>query len=166
MSEDSVDRMVAAWAASEPGLDVSPLEVAGRVLLGAHHLQKALVEALRPLNLSFADFDVLNTLRRRADPDGTNPSELAHSALITTGAMTTRLHRLAEAGLVRRVPDPDDGRAVRVLLTARGRTLARQALDAVLAADEAFIAPLSRTQRAALVDALRTALLPYEPDRL
>jgi DNA-binding MarR family transcriptional regulator len=34
-----------------------------------------------------------------------------------------RLHRLAEAGLVERRPDPVDGRGLRVRLTTKGRNL-------------------------------------------
>jgi hypothetical protein len=56
---DSVDRMVEAWHAQRPGMDVSQLEVVGRLLLCARHLEQALVAALKPLDLSFGDFDVL-----------------------------------------------------------------------------------------------------------
>jgi DNA-binding MarR family transcriptional regulator len=154
--------MIETWAETHPELDVSPLEVAGRLLLCAHHLQQELSEALRPLGLTFADFDVLNTLRRRADPDGTNPSDLAESALITTGAMTSRLHRLEAAGFIRKVADPEDGRAVRVSLTPRGRTIAKRALTNVLAADEHFLAPLTPTQRRQAAIAMRQLLVQAE----
>jgi DNA-binding MarR family transcriptional regulator len=164
MPKDSVDLMIEAWARSHPELDVGLLEAAGRLLLSAQYLQHRLVEALRPLGLSFGDFDVLNTLRRVADPDGTNPRDLAHSALVTTGAMTARLHRLDSAGLIRRVPDQADGRAVRILLTRRGRRLAERALSAVMAGDEEFFAPLTDRQHSALVDALRSLLVRAEAE--
>ena len=107
---DHVDRMLDAWAAVEPGLDASPLAVAGRLLLGAALLERAIDAALRPLTISFGDFDVLNTLRRRADPGGTHPRLLSHSALITSGAMTTRLDRLERRPARRATPRPG-GRA-------------------------------------------------------
>lgn len=154
--------MIETWAETHPELDVGPLDVAGRLLLCAHHLERRLVEALQPLGLTFADFDVLNTLRRRAEPAGTNPSDLAESALITTGAMTTRLHRLEAAGFIKKVADPDDGRAVRVSLTPRGRTIAQRALTKVLAADEDFLAPLTATQRRQTTSALRQLLTQAE----
>jgi DNA-binding MarR family transcriptional regulator len=162
VDRDHVDLMVEAWAAAEPDLDVSPLEIAGRLLRGAAFLERDIESALRPLGLSFADFDVVNTLRRRADPGGTNPKVLADSALITTGAMTTRLHRLESAGLIERHPDPDDGRAVRVRLTATGEARARAALAAVLDADRGFLSPLTRADRATLVAGLRRLLLRAE----
>ncbi len=82
--------MIQAWAKTDPRVDARPSEVVGRLLLCAHHCQQQLLAALRPFDLSFGDFDVINTLRRRADEHGANPSELAQASLITTGAMTAR----------------------------------------------------------------------------
>lgn len=159
---DSVDGIVAAWAARDPELDVAPLEVAGRVLLCAARLQDALEAVLAPLGLSFADFDVLNTLRREAPPAGMHPRDLARASLITSGAMTARLDRLERAGLVQRRPDPQDRRAVRVRLSRQGDALAQRALTAVLAADEGFLAPLSDPQRRSVAGLLRRLLVAAE----
>jgi DNA-binding MarR family transcriptional regulator len=164
MTSDSVDRIVQAWAERDPGVDASPLEVAGRLLLCAAHLEAAIVAAIKPFELSFGDFDVLNTLRRRGDETGTNPSELAQSSLITTGAMTARLDRLERPGLIRRAPDPADRRAVRVQLTEEGERVATQALRAVIAADKAFLEPLSQPRRDAVASALKQLLLRVESE--
>ena len=164
MATDSVDRIVQAWAKRDPHLDASPLEVAGRLLLCAAHLERAIGAALEPFELSFGDFDVLNTLRRRGDKLGTNPSDLARSSLITTGAMTARLDRLERAGLIRRAPDPTDRRAVRVHITEEGEQLAEQALHAVIAADKAFLEPLSQRRRDLVASALKQLLLRAESD--
>jgi DNA-binding MarR family transcriptional regulator len=163
MQTDAVDRIIQAWARRDPSLDASPLQVVGRLLLCAHHVERALVAALQPFALSFADFDVINTLRRRADEHGANPSDLAQSFLITTGAMTSRLDRLESAGLITRTPDSADGRAVRVHLTGQGERLAEQALDAVLATDEAFLEPLTQSQRDTVAAALKLLLLRSQP---
>jgi DNA-binding MarR family transcriptional regulator len=162
MDTDSVDRIIQAWAQRDPRVDARPLEVVGRLLLCAEHCKRALVAALRPFDLSFADFDVLNTLRRRGDEQGTNPSDLAVSSLITTGAMTSRLNRLERAGLIARMPDPADGRGVRVRLTARGERVAEQALQAIIAADEAFLQPLDQRRRDEVASALKLLLLHHE----
>ena len=162
MPTDSIDRIVRAWAERDPGLDAGPLEVAGRLLLCAGHLERAIVAALQPFGLSFGDFDVLNTLRRRGD-DGTNPRDLARSSLITSGAMTSRLDRLERAGFIERRPDPGDRRGVLVQLTKPGERLAEESLHAVLAADEAFLEPLSPRQRASVAAALKQLLLRSEP---
>jgi DNA-binding MarR family transcriptional regulator len=163
MAVDQVDRMLQAWAERDPQLDASALEVAGRLLLCAAYLERALVAALRPFGLSFGDFDVVNTLRRRGDPEGTNPGDLARSSLITTGAMTSRLDRLERAGLITRSPSPSDRRAVLVRLTGRGERLAEQALHAVIAADEEFLEPLGPRQRDSVAALLKRLLLRYAP---
>jgi DNA-binding MarR family transcriptional regulator len=162
VQEDAVDRIIRAWAVQDPEVDARPLQVVGRLLLCSHHLRNELRAALEPFGLSFGDFDVINTLRRRGDVQGTNPRDLAASALVTTGAMTARLDRLERAGLIRRNPDPDDGRSVRVRLTARGGRVARQSLQAVIAADEVFLQPLDEKQRASVARVLKELLLPFE----
>jgi DNA-binding MarR family transcriptional regulator len=162
MPTDSVDRIVQAWAERDPRVDAAPLEVAGRLLLCAAHLERAIVAGLEPFGLTFGDFDVLNTLRRRGNERGANPSDLAQSSLITTGAMTARLDRLERAGLIRRQPDAEDRRAVRVHLTKRGERLAEQALDAVIAADKEFLEPLSERRRASVAAWLKQLLLRVE----
>jgi DNA-binding MarR family transcriptional regulator len=78
--------------------------------------------------------------------------------------MTARLDRLERAGLIERAPDPTDRRAVRVRLTEAGEQVAEQALHAVIAADEAFLEPLSQRQRDAVAAALKELLLPVEVD--
>jgi DNA-binding MarR family transcriptional regulator len=154
--------MAAEWAALAPSLDVRALHVVGRVLRYAEHSRQAIVAALRPLGLSYGDFDVLNSLRRRAVPGGVNPTELTRSSLVTSGAMTARLDRLAAAGLVERGQDDRDRRAVLVRLTTAGEELATAALDAVLAADERLLAPLDEADRDQLAALLRTVLVPLD----
>ena len=77
--------------------------------------------------------------------------------------MTTRLDRLERAGLIERRPDPGDRRGVLVQLTEQGERLAEESLHAVLAADEAFLEPLSARQRDSVATALRQLLLRSEP---
>jgi DNA-binding MarR family transcriptional regulator len=61
-------------------------------------------------------------------PDGTRPTELAAGAWISKQAITKRISGLHAKGLVRLEPDPVDGRAVLVHLTADGVRLRDLAL--------------------------------------
>jgi DNA-binding MarR family transcriptional regulator len=70
---------------------------------------------------------------------------------------------LERAGLIERRPDPGDRRGVLVQLTEPGERLAEESLHAVLAADEAFLEPLSPRQRDSVAGALRQLLLRSEP---
>jgi DNA-binding MarR family transcriptional regulator len=164
MEADAVDRIIEAWAARDPSVDASPLQVVGRLMLCARRLERDFAAALDPFGLTFGDFDVINTLRRRGDARGTNPSDLARSSLITTGAMTTRLDRLERAGLITRAPDPADGRGVLVRLTREGEQRAEQALQAIIATDKAFLEPLGRRERDSVAAALKRLLAHAEPE--
>jgi len=57
--------------------------------------------------------------------DGLRLTELAQIARITKQSMGALVDALEEAGYVERMDDPDDGRAWRVRLTARGRAFGR-----------------------------------------
>lgn len=60
-------------------------------------------------------------LFRVIDKEGTRPGELARRAGITPQAMAEIVGYLEKRSYVERTPDPDDGRARVVKLTARGR---------------------------------------------
>ena len=55
--------------------------------------------------------------------DDRTPVQLARAFQVTKGAITNTLQRLEARGLVRVVPDPQDGRSKRVRLTAAGRRM-------------------------------------------
>lgn len=68
--------------------------------------------------------------------------------------MTTHVHRLEDAGLVTRAVDPDDGRAVRIRITAEGvRTLNQVRLDRAAVIDPQ-LAQLHPEQRRVLAEAV------------
>ena len=162
MESDSVDRIVQAWHSAEPQLDSSSLEVTGRLMLCASYYERVVLAALQPFELSIADFDVLNTLRRVGARYGCRPADMARASLITTGAMTSRLDRLERSGLIRRLPDPADRRGVLIRLTAHGSRVAKQALHELIVANEVFLEPLSRAQRESIASALKVLLLDLE----
>ena len=56
------------------------------------------------------------------EQDGIRMSDLAARARLSKQTMTTMVRLLERDGLVRREPDPADGRATRVHLTERGRS--------------------------------------------
>src|SRR5262245_20311133 len=55
------------------------------------------------------------------EEDGLRMGELARRARLSKQTMTTMVRILEREGLVRREPDADDGRASRVVLTAKAR---------------------------------------------
>ena len=72
----------------------------------------------------------------RIDPGGSRVTQLAEAAQVTKQTAGFLVEQLERAGYVERIPDPTDGRARLVKLTARGHA-AREAVLPVLAEVEA-----------------------------
>lgn len=74
-----------------------------------------------------AGYDDLTTahigLWRYPGLDGLRPSQLAHLVGITRQSVNDLLSHLERQGYLRRMPDPDDGRARVIRLTSKGRRL-------------------------------------------
>jgi DNA-binding MarR family transcriptional regulator len=73
------------------------------------------------------------------EQDGLRLGELGRRARLSKQTMTTMVRLLERDGLVRREPDPQDGRAMRVFLTPRARRF-RPVAERVLAELDARIA--------------------------
>lgn len=127
---DTIDRIVSAWRIALPNLDPSSLEVVGRVLVLAQRLEERVSTVLIDHKLSLGQFDILATLRRNGPRGELSPSELLKNVALSSGGMTARLDKLAEAGLIARKPDPIDRRMLVIELTELGQ----QAIDAAAAA--------------------------------
>jgi DNA-binding MarR family transcriptional regulator len=96
-------------------------------LLKAHGLLLREVRRRVPAPLTLPQFDVLAQLHRRGER-GMTSGELTRELLVTAGNLTGIVERLVRMGLVSRHRVPEDGRAVRVRLTARGRQLMARAI--------------------------------------
>ena len=104
------------------------------------------------LPLPWAQARLLGTIEDRSE--GTRICELAELDHCSQPTMTTLVRRLEVAGLVARTPDPDDARAVRIRITAKGSsTLARVRADRA-AVIEPRIRSLSDADRATLSAAI------------
>ena len=159
---DEVDRVVAAWRRERPDLDVSPLEVLSRVTRLARHLDRARSAAFAAHGLENWEFDVLAALRRSGPPYELSPGQLVTDTLVTSGTMTNRIDRLAARDLVRRRPDPDDGRGVLVHLTDTGRTLVDTALADLLDRERSLLAVLHPDDGPQLAALLRRVVSPFD----
>jgi DNA-binding MarR family transcriptional regulator len=162
---DEVDELVARWRIERPDLDVEPLQVLSRVSRLARHLDRARTAAFASHGLQAWEFDVLSALRRQGPPYQLSPGALLRATLVTSGTMTNRVDRLAEAGLVSRHPDPQDKRGVLVALTARGRAVVDGALEDLLHSERELLTGLDRAQRRELAGLLRVLLAPFDAGR-
>lgn len=110
-------------------------------------------------DLSVWEFDVLVNLDVRQP---IRHGELSHRVILSRTALTRLVDRLVARGLVCRVPDPADQRAVRVGLTPAGRRLRADSARTNRRIVEDFFAPLDADSLAAL-GAATTTLLERNP---
>jgi DNA-binding MarR family transcriptional regulator len=119
-----------------------------------NQLSSAAFERVLPHGLTVAQFTILHHCMRMGD--GQTPAQLAEVLQVTRGTLTGTLGRLAEKRFVRLVPDAEDGRSKRVLLTAAGRRARDESIAAAV--------PILARMRCALPRAKVEALLPALED--
>jgi DNA-binding MarR family transcriptional regulator len=161
---DLVDDILQQWHRELPGLDVSGMAVIGRISRLSRILERRIATVLAQHGLNESQFGVLAALRRAGAPYCLTPTALYNSLLISSGAMTNRLDRLTAIGLVRRIPDPEDGRSVLVALTPRGLKVIEAAVRAHTENELEMLAALTPKEQRTFADLLRKQLLASEGD--
>ena len=161
-TEDHIEETITAWRRERPGLDLTGMAVLARFLRVAHRFEEAQDEFVAALGLKPGWLDVLAALRRAGDPYRLTPTRLSVEALISTAGMTNRLDRLEQAGLVRRLPAPDDRRGILVELTGEGRELVDAAVDAHRGLSKRLLGGLDARERDELDRLLRKLLVPLD----
>ena len=164
--QDEVDRLIADWGRERPDLDLAPMQVLSRVKRIARQLDRARGVAFTTYGIVSWEFDVLAALRRSGAPYQLSPGRLLQQTMVTSGTMTNRIDRLVGHGLVRRTPDPKDGRGVVVTLTPDGLAVVDGALADLLEAERQILAVLSPDQADQLAALLRTLAVELEGEGL
>jgi DNA-binding MarR family transcriptional regulator len=155
---DSVDRIVSQWNAVRPDIDSSPIEVVGRVSRLSRLVDRRLAASFARFGLESWMYDVLATLRRSGEPYELTAGDLMRHTMVTTGAVTNRIDRLEQRGLVERATS-QDRRKVMVRLTKLGLETVDKVVVAHLEAEREILDALSVRQRSELANLLRTTLL-------
>ena len=154
-TDDVVDRLIGKWREARPDLDPSPLEVVGRVIVLAQHLERSVEGALEKHKLTLGQFDILATLRRHGKKGGLSPTQLLESVVLSSGGMTARLDALAFAGYIARKPNPDDRRMVVIEMTSKGRRVIENATKTRFKEAKDSLPPLDATEMTTLTALLR-----------
>jgi DNA-binding MarR family transcriptional regulator len=161
---DHVDRISAQWRRERPDLDVAPLALLGRLFRVAELAERELGAGLAESELQPGWFDLLAALRRNGPSYELKPTELMRATLLSSGGITKRLDRLAEAGLIERRPDPNDRRGTLVKLTHKGRSAIDKLIAVHIGNEQRLLEALNPAERRALDTALRRLLATLEPD--
>lgn len=129
MNNDIVTELLRQWAVEYPEMDTSALDVVVRIQVLGKLLQRRTARALAVHGLKHWEYDVLSVLRRQGEPFEMPATDIAREALLTSGAMTTRIDGLEKRGLLRRRKSKRDGRSILVGLTKKGQALIDFAID-------------------------------------
>ena len=143
---DAVDRITSQWNAVRPDVDVSPINVIGRVSRLSRLVDRRLAENFARFGIENWMYDVLATLRRSGAPYELAAGALVRQTMVTTGAITHRIDRLEERGLVERA-SAEDRRKVIVRLTRKGLDLVDNVVSAHMATEVEILAALAPRRR-------------------
>ncbi|MEV4222367.1 MarR family transcriptional regulator [Nonomuraea sp. NPDC049725] len=144
---DAVESVLEQWRRERPDLDVSPIGIVGRLMRLSRLWDKEIKDFLGEHGLEPGEFDVLSTLRRSGEPYELTAKAFLKASLVTTGAITLRVDRMAAKGLVTRTPDANDRRSVRIRLTPHGLELIDRVLPLHLANEARLVESLDAGER-------------------
>jgi DNA-binding MarR family transcriptional regulator len=161
--QDRVDRALERWTRELPDLDPTIEGIVERIQGLSRFIRRSMDETASETGLSFGEWGVLGMLRHTGSPYRASPGQLSKWADLSGPAMTNRLDRLEGAGLVRRLPDPEDRRAVLVELTEEGQRAWERSVGVQAAKEELITsAALNEKERDQLNDLLRRLMLAFE----
>jgi DNA-binding MarR family transcriptional regulator len=158
--KDHVDR----WLEQHdlPGVDLQVEGIVDRINGLRRRFHRMLDETLADFGLSDGEWKALGQLQFAGEPHGLSIGQLGRWAELSSGAMTNRIDRLEKAGLVRRLPDPDDRRGVLVELTEAGHKTWAESLSTQAEKEALVAAALTKDEKRQLNALLRRLMLEFE----
>jgi DNA-binding MarR family transcriptional regulator len=146
--------IAAAWRRELPGARTESIEVITPVWRIAKVLADDRRRTLAALGVDSSTLDLLSVIRRAGPPYELTTREIARRTLVTPGAVSQRVARAEQAGLVERASSRASRRAVAVRLTTAGHDLIESTVRQLLDHEADLIAALSAEERAALTASL------------
>lgn len=129
-SVNHTEDLLLSWRRERPDLDMTEFLLGIAVMRIGRLLEQNFNRNCRlDFSISGPDMRVLFALRRAGPPFTRRPTDLFRALLVTSGAMTKQIDRLEDAGLVKRLPDPDYGGGFLIRLTKGGRAVADRATE-------------------------------------
>jgi DNA-binding MarR family transcriptional regulator len=164
MPEDHIDRFLKRLTVlpREIEIDLDVEAIVGRIGGLNRRIKRGMERTLTEHDLTHPDWQVLTALRLLPPPHVSSPGTLAADIELSSGAMTSRLDRLEEAGFVKRRPAPDDRRGVVIELTDAGREMWDRAASVQGRREAFFASALSKEEQRQLNDLLRKLMLAFE----
>src|SRR5262245_61281739 len=147
-----------AWQRERPGTPTDSIEIVTPLWRLAKLFADDRRRVLADAGVDPATLDLLSVLRRAGAPYELSTRELSRRTLVTAGAISQRVARAEDSGLVTRRTADDGSRAVLVTLTPAGHDLIERTVDQVLTRESELVASLSPAGRAQLAAQLQELL--------
>jgi DNA-binding MarR family transcriptional regulator len=162
---DHVDRWLdSVDLTSIPNLDLEVEGIVDRIMALNKRFKRSMEKTLSEFGLSHGEWSVLGALFRAGDPFTRAAGQLSDVCECSSAAMTNRLDRLEEQGLVRRLPDPSDRRGVLVELTEKGHEAWNESTGASAQKEALIASALNAREKKQLNTLLRRLMLEFERD--
>ena len=156
------DWLEQAWLEDIPNLDLEVEGIVDRMNGLSRRIRRSLNAVITEHDLTFEEWDVLGALRQAGPPFRRSAGSLARRTDLSSGAMTNRLDRLEKAGLVKRLPDPDDRRGVLIELTDEGERKWVATAKVQAAYENLIGAALNKSEKEQLNSLLRRLMVEFE----
>jgi DNA-binding MarR family transcriptional regulator len=158
--DDHIDHLLAELHDAGAPIDLEVEGIVDRISTINKRVRSALKETLAEYGVSPEDWGVLTMLRLRKQVQ-VSPGALARDLDLSSGATTSRLDRLEEAGYIRRLPDPDDRRGVLIELTDEGRAAWESAIEVQGRKEAFFASALTKREQQQLNALLRKLIIAF-----
>jgi DNA-binding MarR family transcriptional regulator len=159
---DHIDRFLDTIRERLPMLDPEVEGIVDRIGGLQRRFKRAMDETLDEFDLDWSEYKLLSLLTREGEVYRSSPGKLARIMELSSGAMTNRLDRLEQAGLVRRLPDPDDRRGILVELTPEGKRVYEDAVGVQGRKESLVASALSVPEKKQLNALLRRLMIEFE----
>src|SRR6188768_263661 len=158
---DNLDEQLTVWIREIPNLDRLTEGIVERIQKLARLFDVTMATTLEEYELAARTYKVLGRLRYQGPPYRLSAGQLAESMGLSSGAMTNRLDRLEQAGMVRRLDDPNDRRAVLVEPTEAGLAAWDSAVGAQAEREARIASVLSAEEKEQLHSLLRRLMMAF-----
>lgn len=146
--------IAAAWRRELPGVLTESIEIITPLWRIAKLLGDDRRRTLAALGVDASTLDLLSVIRRSGPPYDLTTREITRRTLITAGAVSQRVARAEQAGLVERVASTASRRAVAVRLTAAGHELIEATVRGLLDHEAELTGVLTAVERDTLAGVL------------
>ena len=152
------------WRLLRPDLEPVGFSIVMHVRHLELFLRRLLDEITAEFDITDSDVRLMMAIKRDKGGKPARPSELSDRLNLTRATITYRVDRILDLGLVERIDDPSDRRALFVQLTPKGDVVLAEVMTRYAAATEKKLAGVDRVPggRKALEDRLKAMVVEFE----